>query len=535
MNSETFRDENKDKTQENRIRRLMDELLVKSDALLDEQRPDAVLKQHSKGKLTARERIELLFDQGTFIEIGKFVQNIGMETMQGIDTPADGIITGIGEVDGRTVAVSASDYTVMGGSMGKIGLEKQARIIKIAKEAGYPLIFLMEGGGHRIQEGLDSREFARGSSGSSFVDLSLMSGWVPLIGAIMGPGFAGPSNFASLCDFIPMVEGSTMGIAGPKLVKAALGEDLTKEELGGAAFHTKVSGMADLTVKNDEECIKEIKKYLSYLPSNAKATPLQIPCNQPLNNVDQSLLKLLPKSTNQAYDMRKILDLIFDHNSVYEIKPQFAKNIITAFARINGKAVGIVANQTRYMGGILDSAACTKASRFVSLCDAFHLPLISFIDVAGFLPGSASEKAGLVRKSAKLLYEFAQATVPKVSVTVGKGYGLAYFAMMGGRTLQSNYSIAWPTAEICAMGIEGAVDVAYYRDYEAADDPVQRRKQLIDKFRSQIGAIRGAEGFGVDDVINPLDTRLLIAKTLERLPEKLLKEVPPRKHGIIPI
>jgi acetyl-CoA carboxylase carboxyltransferase component len=523
------------KKEENHVSKLIEELSIRKGSLLDNNRPEAAQKQHSKGKLTARERINLLVDEGTFIEFGMLIKHKGLETMKGIDTPAEGLILGTGEVDGRIVAVSATDYTVLGGSSGHKGSEKTERLIKMAKQAGYPVVFLMDGGGHRIQEGLDAREFAKGA-GSSFLNLSLMSGWVPLVAGMMGPGFAGPSNVASLCDFIPIVEGTgSMGIAGPKLVKAALGEDLSQDELGGAKFHTQISGMADIAVKSDEECIKEIKKYLSYLPSNSNQSPPSVSCNQPLNEVDPAMLSILPESSNRAYDMRKIINYIFDADSIYEIKPQYGKNIITAFARINGKSVGIVANQPFHMGGILDAAACKKASRFISLCDAFNLPIISFIDVPGFLPGRNSEKSGLVRYAGKLLYEFSQVTVPKISIIVRKAYGLAYLAMAGGRALQSNYSVAWPTAEICAMGIEGAVDVAYHRVYENADNPAEKRQELIDDFKSKTGAIRGGEGFGIDDVINPLDTRFLIAKTLERLPERLPQETTPRKHGISPI
>lgn len=525
MNSRKPPQETQRSTEGPHIHRLIDELVARKNTLLDEQRPEAVKKQHSKGKLTARERISLLVDEGSFIELGMLVQQLGMEA------PADGVIVGLGEIEGRTVAIGASDFTVLGGSQGHKGMEKLERIIKIAKKSGYPVIFLMEGGGHRIQEGLDSREAAKFASLSMFVDLSLMSGWVPLICAIMGPGFAGPSNIASLCDFIPIVKEGTMGIAGPKLVKAALGEDLTNEELGGAQFQTKKTGLADLVVGNDEECLEEIKRFLSYLPQNASENPPKTASKEPLDKVDTELLSILPDSPNKGYDMRKILKLIMDQNSIYEIKPTYARNIITAFARIDGRPVGIVANQTLHLGGVLDAPACTKAARFVSLCDAFQLPLITFIDLPGFLPGSQSEKAGLIRISGKLQYELAQVTVPKITVIVRKAYGFAYMVMAS----SSDYSIAWPTAEICAMGIEGAVDVAFYREYEAAANPEEKRKELIDKFRSQTGAIRGAEGFGFDDVINPLDTRYLIAKTLNRLPEKMVKEVPPRKHGISPI
>ncbi|WP_156289689.1 acyl-CoA carboxylase subunit beta [Oceanobacillus salinisoli] len=517
------------------IGNLLDELETRRNSLLDEGRAEEIKKQHEKGKLTARERINLLVDEGSFTELGMLVTHSGMEEMENLHAPADGIIVGIGEIDGRPVAILANDFTVLGGSIGHKGGEKTARIVKIAKKNGYPLILLLEGGGHRIQEGLDSKHFAKGS-GEEFLDMVLMSGWVPTIGAIMGPGFAGPSNFASLCDFIPIVENQgTMGIAGPKLVKAALGEDTTNEKLGGAKFHTEVTGISDIAVKNDEECIEVIKTFLSYLPSNAAEDPPQKEMVEHLE-LDEELLSYIPENLNQPYDMHDILNHIMDRDSIFELKPNYAKNMITAFARIDGKPVGIVANQPNSMGGILDTPACKKAARFVSFCDAFHLPIISFIDVPGFLPGSSSEKTGIVRYGGKLLYEFAQTTVPKMSIIIRKAYGLAYLAMAGGRALDADLTVAWPSADICAMGIEGAVDVAFQKQYENTEDPVKARQDLIDKYRSQTGAIRGGEGFGIDDVIHPLETRRLIIQTLKHSVGKDISIFPSkRKHGISPI
>lgn len=418
-----------------------------------------------------------------------------------------------------------------GGLWAYSGLEKMERTIQMAKESGYPVVHLLEGGGHRIQEGLDAREFSRQTKMSAFADMAQMSGWVPMVAAIMGEGFAGPANFASFSDFLPMVKNSTMGIAGPKLVKAALGADFSKEDLGGAEFHTRKTGMADLLVENDEQCIEEIKRFLSYLPSNASQSP---PRNNSFIsdlNVNEAIMNILPESLSRGYNMRGIIELIFDEGSVYDLKPDYAKNIITAFARMNGRVVGVIANQPLHVGGIMDAAACTKASRFVSMCDSYNIPLITFIDVAGFMPGRESEMAGLIRKSGKLMYEFAQITVPKISIVIRKAYGFAYVVLAN----KSNYHIAWPTAEICAMGIEGAVDVAYQKTYINEENPVQKREELIQHFRKQTGAIRAAEGFGIDDVINPLDTRKLLVKALERLPERLPKHFPNRKHGIHPI
>ena len=513
------------------VQQLTNQLIDKKSSLLDEARPFAVEMQHKKGKLTARERLNALLDKDSFIEYGMLVDHKNHADQLSGNTPADGIIVGLGEVNGRTVAVGASDYTVLGGSIGFTGMKKLERIVKLAKDSGFPVVLLLEGGGHRIQEGLDSREVAKFAQLTLFVELSLLSGWVPLISAIMGPGFAGPSNLSALCDFVPIVKNATMGIAGPKLVKAAIGEDLTGEQLGGAKFHTEKTGMADLIVENDLECILQIKRFLSYLPSNANELVAKRESSEPVASQDKEWIKTLPDAANKVYDMKKILKAIMDEHSIYELKPHYAKNIITAFATIDGSTVGVIANQTLHAGGVLDAAACTKAARFTSLCDAYNIPIISFIDLPGFLPGSQSEQAGLVRKSGKLQYELARVTVPRITIVVRKAYGFAFMVMAAG----SDYLAAWPTAEICAMSIEGAVDVAFHSDYENADNPLQKRQEIIQHYKKQTGAMYAAEDFGIDDVIEPFHTRAIITKMLRHLPIRTSKQVPPRKHGIAPI
>jgi acetyl-CoA carboxylase carboxyltransferase component len=506
--------------------------------LSDKGRSEAVEKQHSMNKLTARERISILCDLGTFIEYGMLATPPEAETeaMRGLEVPSDGLITGIGKVNGQTVAVASSDFTVLGGSMGTVGGEKWHRCLSLALQYGFPAIYLHDGGGHRIQEGLDARHFASGGVRDLFNIQAKMSGWAIMVSAMMGPGFAGPSNVAAMCDFVPMVKGtSTMGIAGPEIVKGALGEDITKEELGGSRFHTEVTGMADLEVDSDQACIDIIKKFLSYFPANASMKPAIVKTDDPWDRREEALLTIVPESPSKQYDMRKVIQSIFDLGSIFELKPTFAKNILTILARLNGRSVGIVANQPSFLAGVIDTKAVDKAARFISLCDAFNIPLIFLIDIPGFLPGSTSERSGLVRHSGKLLYEIGHSTVTKISVVIRKGYGLGYFAMCGGRTFNADYCVGWPSSEYCAMGIEGSVNIAYRREIASAPDPIKKRNELIDYFRTRIKSLAGAQGFGVDDIIDPRDTRPALIQILESLPEKKHEFMPPKKHGIVPI
>jgi len=506
--------------------------------LSDRGRAEAVEKQHSVNKLTARERISILCDPGTFIEYGMLATPPEAETeaMRELEAPSDGLVTGIGKLHGQTVAVAASDFTVLGGSMGTVGGEKWHRCLSLALQYGFPAIYLHDGGGHRIQEGLDARHFASGGVRDLFNIQAKMSGWAVMVSAMMGPGFAGPSNIAAMCDFVPMVrETSTMGIAGPEIVKGAIGEEITKEELGGSRFHTEVTGMADLEVDSDEACIEAIKKFLSYFPPNASMEPPIVKTNDPWDRREESLLTVVPESRAQHYDMRKVIQSIADSESLFELKPRFAKNVLTVLARLNGRSVGIVANQPSFLAGVIDTKAVDKAARFISLCDAFNIPLIFLIDVPGFLPGSNSERSGLVRHSGKLLYEIGNSSVTKISVVIRKGYGLGYFAMCGGRTFNADYCVGWPSSEYCAMGIEGAVNIAYRREIESSSEPEKKRQELISYFRSKIKSLAGAQGFGIDDIIDPRDTRPALIKILETLAGKKHEFMPPKKHGIVPI
>lgn len=498
-------------------------------SLLDPAREEALARQRQRGKKTARERVACLVDK--FDEYGALVTTASGTPS---DAPTDGVITGVGTIDGRGVAVVAQDFSVFGGSIGHIGGQKILRMVKHCLQSGIPLILLLDGGGHRIQDGQDSWHYASG--GSLMHDMVRLSGWVPVVTAILGDGFAAGTNFAGLSDFVIMVRGlSTMGLAGPSLVKAATGEEVTKEDLGGAAAQVDRHGLAHAGVQTEDEALELIRRYLSYLPSNARAAPARGPCTDPPDRRCESFATLVPADSRKPYDVRRVIHDLADAQSILEIQPTFAANAVTAFARMNGRSVGFVANQPLNLGGILNSAACEKIAHFVALCDAYGLPLIYLIDVPGFYIGSAAEKTMLGRRSAKMLHELGQATVPRISLVLRKGYGLGYFAMAGGRGFEADVSLAWPTAEICAMSIEGSVDVAYRKDYQAAQDPTMRRQELIDGIRDRITPLRAAGGFGVDDVIDPADTRRYLNDALARAPARRANSMPPKWRSIPPI
>jgi acetyl-CoA carboxylase carboxyltransferase component len=502
---------------------------------LDENRAEAVAKQHARGKLTARERVAALVDPGSFVEYGRLASaDESYENVVGIPSPADGVIVGVGHVSGRPAAIISSDFTVMGGSIGHAGLSKMVRTVDMSLQQGIPLIMLLDGGGHRIQEGLDSRSFAFGGPGT-FPQQVAMSGWVPQITAIMGPGFAGPANFSSLADFVPLVKGTgSIGIAGPALVKFATGEDKTADELGGAGMATK-TGMVDAAYDDDLGCIESIKEWLAFFPQNCRAPAQVVESTDPEDRRAEELRTVVPLNRRRAYDIRDAIRPIVDDGEIFEVKARHASNIVTALARMGGRPVGIVANQPKVLAGVLDSAACDKAARFISMCDAFGLPIISLIDMPGFFVGSSAEQSGLVRHSGKLLSAFGQSTVPVISIVLRKGYGLGYLAMAGGRSFNATAALAWPTAELCAMQIEGAGDVAYRKEYEAAPDPTARRSEMIESFYAQVNPIRAASGFGIDDVIDPADTRAQICSILRFASPRTAKPMPPKFHGIEPI
>ena len=503
--------------------------------VLDEGRAEAVAKQHEYGKYTARERITKLCDEDSFHEYGSLVEPLRDTGFnKDIVAPADGIIVGSGLIDGRPASIMSHDYTVLGGSTGRHGSYKANRGITKATDDGVPLVALLEGGGHRIQDGQASRHFAAGSPVFQF--LARNSGWVPQAMAMLGQGFAGPTNYAALADFVVMVRGqSTMGMAGPALVKAGLGEDIDKEALGGAMMQTNRYGISDLAVDSEEEALEAVRRFLSYLPANAQQPLPIMATDDPVGRAEEELLEIIPASPRKSYDVRRIIELISDKGSVFEKKPAYARNIVTSFARLNGRPVGFVANQARHLAGMLDVKACEKASHFIGLCDAFGLPLVMLIDVPGFSIGSEAEKAGLGRRSGRLMFEMGQASVPRVSIVLRKGYGGGYYAMGGGSAFDNNATFAWPTAEICAMSVEGSVDVAYRKDFEAAEDPAARRQEIIDIFKSQLGALRAAEAFGIDEVIDPRQTRRILCDTFDRSPPRRPNRHPNRVRAISPI
>lgn len=501
--------------------------------LQDAAREAALVRHRQRGKMTARERVAGLVDPGSFFEVGGFATAEPDGETGRRQGPADGVVTGTGRVGERAVVVVAQDFSVSGGSIGRLGTAKTVHAVETAVARGLPLVMLLDSGGHRIQDGQDARSFAHASP--LIRTLARASGWVPLVALMLGPGFAGPTNFAGFSDLVVMVrELSVMGMAGPALVKAATGQAVDQEELGGAEVQAHVHGLADLAMETEAEALAAARRFLGYLPSNARAPLPCLPCADPPQRED-SLLDLVPADRRKGFDVRQAVAGIADRDSLFELKPRFAGNMVTVLARLDGKPVGFLANQSLRLGGVIDAPAAEKGARFIAFCDAYGLPIISLIDVPGFLIGSGAERSGLGRRSAKLPFEWAHATVPRISVVLRKGYGLGYIAMAGGRSMQADAAFAWPSAEICAMSIEGSVDVAYRRDYEAAPDPVARRQAMIQEIRGRTGALRAAEGFGVDDVIDPRDTRARIIEVLRQVEGRQHGGMPPKKRSIPPI
>lgn len=516
-------------------RELLRQIEEMRNTVMDEGRPEAVAKRRSFEMLTARERVAALVDDSKLSEFGSLVEpHRDNELNRDLVAPADGIITGTCKIGGRSVNIISHDYTVHGGSSGKVGGLKLARAVTRSIERGMPLVMLLEGGGHRIQDGMNAAHFAGASP--VFQNMARTSGWIPTVAAMMGQGFAGPTNYSALSDFVIMVRGkATMGMAGPSLVKAGTGVDVSKEELGGAKLQADKKGIADLAVDSEEECLAAVSKFLSYLPSNARAPLPILPYDNSTDQRDDSLFDLVPADSRKVYDVRKVVAVIADKDSVFELKPSFASNIVTAFARLDGRPIGFVANQTLRKGGILDTPACEKAAHFIALCDAFGLPLVFLVDVPGFLVGPSAEASGLGRRSGRLFHEIGIATVPRASVVLRKGYGGGYFAMAGGRSFEADAAFAWPTAEICAMSIEGAVDVAFKRHYQNAEDPTAARQAMIDRIKTQTAAIGAAKEFGVDEIIDPRDTRALLIETFNTSPRRKPDRNPPRYRPISPI
>ncbi|HEX4564151.1 MAG TPA: acyl-CoA carboxylase subunit beta, partial [Solirubrobacteraceae bacterium] len=480
---------------------------------LDERRERAkrgggeekIAKQHGEEKLTARERLALLIDDGTFTEMGLHGRpHSAQRAMDGKDAPADGVITGYGKIDGRLVAVCAYDFTVMAGSMGMTGEIKVTRLRELALTKRIPFIWLLDSAGARIQEAVGSL-FA--GSGHLFREEVVMSGVIPQIAALMGPCAAGTAYIPGLADFVPMVKGrGSMALAGPHLVRAAVGEEVTQEELGGSRVHCRKSGVGDLEVANDEECIHAIKQYLSFMPQNCEESAPLRATEDPIDRADEELLDVLPESNRKPYDMYDVIRRVVDDGYYFDLKPQWARTIITCFARFGGRPVGIVASQPKHLGGILDNDSSDKAARFVNLCNAFAIPLVFLMDVPGFMVGTKVEAGGIIRHGAKMLYAVANATVPKITVITRKAYGAGYY-VMNGRAYEPDLIVAWPSAEISVMGAEGAVEIVMRKQVEEAEDPQAKKAELIEAYRKIIDVYIAAGNDMIDDVIDPRETR----------------------------
>jgi len=493
---------------------------------------EKVARQHEQEKLTARERLALLIDDGTFVELGMHGRpHFSQRAMEGRDAPADGVITGYGKVDGRLVAVCAYDFTVMAGSMGMTGELKVTRLRELALRERIPFIWLLDSAGARIQEAVGSL-FA--GSGHLFREEVVMSGVIPQIAALMGPCAAGTAYIPGLADFVPMVKGrGSMALAGPHLVRAAIGEDVTQEELGGSRVHCRKSGVGDMEVADDEECIERIKQYLSFMPQNCEQPPPVRACSDPIERAEEELLDVLPDSNRKPYDMYEVIRRIVDDGEYLDIKGQWARTIITCFARFGGRPAGIVANQPKQLGGILDNDSADKAARFVNLCNAFAIPLVFLMDVPGFMVGTKVEAEGIIRHGAKMLHAVANATVPKVTVITRKAYGAGYY-VMNGRAYEPDVIVAWPSAEISVMGAEGAVEIVMRRQVEEAEDPQAKKKELIEAYRKIIDVYIAAGNDMIDDVIDPRETRPTICRALEMAQGKQV-ERPWKRHGVVPV
>jgi acetyl-CoA carboxylase carboxyltransferase component len=514
------------------LRPLAEDLQLRREQIKQGGGAERVARQHAADKLTARERLDLLIDPGTFVELGIHGRpHSSQRAMDGIEAPADGVITGYGKVDGRLVAVAAYDFTVMAGSMGMTGELKVTRLRELALTKRIPLIWLLDSAGARIQEAVGSM-FA--GTGHLFREEVINSGVIPQVAALMGPCAAGTAYIPGLADFVPMVRGrGSMALAGPHLVRAAVGEDVTQEELGGSRVHCRKSGVGDLEVADDPECIERIKQYLSYFPSNCEQPPPVIACSDPIDRADEDLLDVLPESNRKPYDMYDVIRRIVDDGDYFDLKPQWAKTIITCLARFGGRPAGIVANQPKQLGGILDNDSADKAARFINLCNAYGIPLVYLMDVPGFMVGTKVEQAGIIRHGAKMLYATANATVPKITVVIRKAYGAGYY-VMNGRAYEPDLIVAWPSAEISVMGAEGAVEIVMRKQVQEAEDPAAKKAELIDAYRKIIDVYIAAGHDMIDDVIDPRETRATICRGLEMAAGKRV-ERPWKRSGVVPV
>jgi acetyl-CoA carboxylase carboxyltransferase component len=491
--------------------------------------------QHEKGKYTARERIQMLLDEGSFEEFDMFVthrcHDFGMDKSF---TYGDGVVTGYGTIEGRLVYVFAQDFTVSGGSLSKTMAEKICKVMDMAMKAGAPCIGLNDSGGARIQEGVN----ALAGYADIFQRNVMASGVIPQISVILGPSAGGAVYSPALTDFVIMKrETSYMFLTGPAVVKTVTGEDVTQEQLGGASMHTTKSGVAGFATDTEEEAMELVRKIVSYIPqNNMEDAPLAV-CTDSVNRLEDTLNEIIPDSPNKPYDMYEVIRAIVDNGEYLEMHESFAKNMITCFARFNGQSVGIIANQPKYMAGVLDINASRKAARFVRFCDAFNIPLVTLVDVPGFLPGTGQEYSGVITHGAKLLFAYCEATVPKVTVTLRKSYGGAYI-VMSSKHIRGDINYAWPTAEIAVMGASGAVEVLFAREISKFTDPAEKAQFIKEKeqeYKEKFSNPYNAASYGyIDDVIEPRNTRFRVIRALQSLSTKRLSN-PPKKHSNIPL
>ena len=493
---------------------------------------ERIARQHEAGKLTARERIDFFLDPGSFIEVDKFKTHrsadFGMEKQK---IPGDGVIVGHGRVEGRQVFVFAQDFTVFGGSVSRAYAEKICKVMDLALQVGCPVVGLHDSGGARVQEGVE----ALAGYADVFLRNTLASGVIPQISVILGPCAGGAVYGPAITDFVFMVKGaSSMFLNGPEVVRAVTHEEVTKEELGGARAHATRSGVAHFAFDTEEATLKAVRELLSFLPANAADDPPALPCTDDAGRMDPALKTIVPENPNRPYDIREAVRAVVDDRHLFEVARRFAENVVCGFARLGGRPVGVVANQPAVLAGVLDSDASVKAARFVRFCDAFGIPLLTFVDVPGFLPGAAQEWGGLIRHGAKLLYAYAEATVPKVTVITRRAWGVAY-DVMASKHLRADVNLAWPTAEIAVTSPEGAVNVIFRKEISSAADPAAERARLTAEYRERFATpYRAAELGYVDEVLKPEETRPRVIRAFEMLRSKR-QETPPRKHGNVPL
>ncbi len=510
----------------------LEELRRRAQAVLAMGGEERIRRQHAAGKLTARERLDVLLDAGSFVELDRFVTHRGREFgLDRVEAPADGVVTGWGTIDGRPVAVFSQDFTVLGGSLGEGHAGKIVKVMDLALSSGIPIIGLNDSGGARIQEGVA----ALGGYAEIFLRNVLASGVIPQISAVLGPCAGGAVYSPAMTDFIIMVRGTSyMYVTGPQVVKAVTREEVSHEELGGAVVHATRSGVAHFVADDDEEALGLVRRLLAYLPQNNLDEPPRLEPTDDPARMDDALNTLVPEEPTRPYDMHEVIRRIVDHGEFLEVHRDFAPNLLVGFARLHGRSIGIVAQQPAVLAGVLDIDSSDKGARFVRFCDAFNIPLLTFVDVPGFMPGTAQEAGGIIRHGAKLLYAYCEATVPKLTVITRKAYGGAY-DVMSSRHIRGDLNLAWPTAEIAVMGPEGAIDIIFRKELAEAEDPEARRRELVEAYRAQFANpyVAAARGY-IDDVIEPRETRPRLIAALEVLQGKR-QATPRRKHGNIPL